>query len=109
MLAAAPSQQRDSLELIRLALSMVRNGEPNIPKSLTEYFSTVLQQAKALALDPSQPQAELLPEAIDLALEIQSVKEFSDELKKVESIDKIPPGIAKKLLIVMEKHPVYSN
>lgn len=109
MLAAAPSPQSDSLELIRLALSMVRSGEPNIPDSLKIYFSTVIEQARTLAGDPSSVQGEVLPEAIDLALEIRSVKEFSDEIERIESVDTLSPGVATKLLSVMEKHPVYQD
>jgi len=109
MLAAAPSPQSDSLELIRLALSMVRSNEPNIPESLITYFAQVLEQARVLAGDPSKAEGQVLPEAIDLALEIRSVKEFSDELEKVKSIDKLTPDIARKLLSVMEEHPVYQD
>ncbi len=109
MLAATQDQQRDSLELVRLALSMVQSGDKKIPESLKDYFSKVLQQARVLAADPSKTEEDILPEAIDLALEIRSVEEFSRELKNVEDVDNLAPEIAGKLLFAMEKRPVYSN
>lgn len=109
MLAATPSTRQNPLELVRLALSMVEAGERDIPESLKKYFLAVLSQARTLAKDPPEAHGELLPEAIELALEIRTMKEFSEEIDRIETVDKISPDVAKKLLSAMEQSPVYQD
>lgn len=109
MLAAAPEKSR-SLELVKLVLLLVsENEEGTIPAGLKDEFIRIIEQARQLAVDPQTPQEKVIPESIDLALEMQAIGSVSDAIKQVTDFDAITPLVADKLLSAMETHPVYQD
>ena len=105
MLAATPkSPSRASL--FRLVLSLSSHRE-NPPPTLIKYFDVVLDQAKLLSITPNRLDGEIDPEAIDLAFEIKSNKNFSKEIMRVESYTALTPILAAALLSQLERSSVY--
>lgn len=101
------SQGPQTLELFRLVLDLISKQEPNIPTPLKEHFNSVIAQAKQLAESPDSVKESILPESVDLALEIRSAGDFAKSIKNIDSLDKITPALASKLLKGMETHSVY--
>jgi len=106
MLAAAPSRN-NLLELIRLALTMVSSDQKNIPESLKQHVYVVLKQAIQLAEAPKQVTGEILPESIELAIEIRDEKNLTSDIDSLADFDNITPDLAYRLLQRMETHSVY--
>jgi len=104
MLAAAPKVPH-SQELFKLVLNLI-SSETDVPLSLKEYFITVLLQAKNLTKTSEIPQ-NILPESIDLAFEIKTIKGLSESLKNIDKIENVSPDLANKLLASMEQYSVY--
>ena len=109
MLAATPTVTNNTLDLFKLALAMIENGDTNIPDSLKEYFTEVLIQAKIIANDSNLITHETKPEAIELAVDIREFNEFLQILDNVNSIDNISQETAKNLLDRMEVQSVCQN
>lgn len=109
MLAAKHAFNQSTLDLFRLALSMVENQETNIPSTLKDYFSDILNEAKMLANDPSKISQETKPEAIELAVEFLAYKDLLSELNDLDNIESVSPAMAKQLLEKMEVDPVRKN
>lgn len=103
MLAAVPAEQTQILELFNLALSMVGSGKSDIPGPLASYFDKVLEQARRLADEPTAVHGEILPEAIQLALDIRNVSGFRDALNGVEGIATMSPEQAQRVLASQER------
>lgn len=105
MLSATPDKDR-SLELIKLILSYVSQDQ-NVPDSVQRHFIQVVEQAKRLANDPRDVSEDLIPESIDLALEMKMANDFSSEINNVSDFNKITPALASRLLQSMkERHPI---
>ena len=105
MIAATPkSPNRANLFRLVLTLSSNRNDPP---QTLVDYFDEVLLQAKALSEKPFDFSREIIPEAIDIAVELKSNKTFSWELGTVESYKTLTPELAASLLKHLEESPVY--
>jgi hypothetical protein len=102
MLAAAPKRQDKSLDLFCLALTLICKKEDNIPASLKTYFEEVVSQARVLARDPTQVQGRIMPEAIQLALEMRRAKQFSTQIEGVNGVDSVTPEIAGNILSAVE-------
>ena len=103
MLAAVPTEQTRVLELFSLALSMVGAGRRDIPLPLASYFNNVLEQARRLASEPAAVHGQILPEAIQLALDLRNVAAIRDAMNGVRSIDMISPEQAQKALESLER------
>lgn len=106
---AATQKNIFELEAFRLVLSMCALEEKNIPAEMKEFFNTVLAQAKTLATNPSNVSSGTLPEAIDLALEIQSSSEISSNVSAIENYEGLTPALASTLLNKMENCSVCQN
>jgi len=108
MLAATPvTAKTDSLELFRIALSMCKNKEQNIPQSLKEYINVLVHQAKEIVNDPSTLSDGIYPEAIELAVDLKTIKEFSIEINSVQDFRELNSEAASKILEVMEVSSAY--
>ena len=78
-------------ELFRTALLLVADGN-QVPTEIEEYFSLVLKQAKSLLLKPESLNQDIVPDAINLALEFKRNVELSDKfnhINKLQSLSKI--------------------
>lgn len=109
MLAATSTQSRDSLELVRLALLMISTGNQNISEPLKTYCGQVMAQAREVVDNPSRIDAGILPEAIDLALEIRESEGLTAEMGRFTSMDNVTPVLAKEILTNMEAHSVHKD
>lgn len=108
MLAATP-QNSQSLELVKLVLSLISSGNDQIPEPLKQHASLVFSQAKSLAEKPSSVTVDILPESINLALEMRLIDELSKEMEEVSDIESITPALANRLLTTMESRSVYKD
>ena len=50
-----------------------------------------------------------MPEAIELAAEICSFEDFSQEIAAIHNTVDLSPDLAKKILEALEANPVYQN
>lgn len=103
MLAAVPAEQARILEMFNLALAMASSAQRNIPAPLASYFDKVLAQARQLLIAPDAIQDAVLPEAIQLALEIRSDEDIRSAMQQVSSITQISPEQAKQALASLER------
>lgn len=97
----------DTLGLVKLALSLISAEDKNIPSSLVDHFNVVIAQAKDLAIQPTSVPDQVLPESIELAIEIKNIKDLSNDLNGITNLENITPDLANSLLRQMEKHAVY--
>jgi hypothetical protein len=102
MLAAAPAEQTRNLQLFNLALSIVGSGS-NIPAPLATYFDEVLRQARDLASNPAEKHGSVLPEAIQIALDLRSDSSLAEALSRVRSIAEMKPEEAQKVMLSLER------
>jgi len=109
MIATSHAFGDSTLDLFRLALSMLEKGDTNIPVTLKQYFAEILIQAKALAHNPSLVSSDTKPEAIELAVEIREINDLLEQLDQLDSLDSVPPQLASQLLKKMEVGSVYQN
>lgn len=105
MLAAVPRDAR-VLELVKLALSLLSHNQ-RVPDSLQDHLNKVLRQAKGLATDRKEVYPDLLPEAIDLALEIKMDARLAQELEQISSLQGINAETATRLLSAMRNVSAY--
>lgn len=105
MLAAAATYP-ETLELFRLVLSLQSSHYEDIPYSLEERFNLVLTQAKQLANSPDSAVRGMLPESVDLALEILSMDNLAQNIAKVSSLGGMSPNLAKRILQEMDSRPI---
>ncbi|MEW8139146.1 MAG: hypothetical protein AB2761_18945 [Candidatus Thiodiazotropha endolucinida] len=109
MLGAAP-EKNGSLELVRLALQLVRqNHLDDISAEFRTYFHRVVHEAKDLNADPAHVNPGTLPESIELALRMKLYEDLSRDLARVEDLNKVTPELANDLLRKMENQPVYTD
>ena len=105
MLAATASYPQ-TLELFRLVLSLQSSHYEDIPDSLEERFNLVLTQAKQLAQAPDSARDGMLPESVDLALEILSTDNLAENIAKASSLGTMSPKLARRILQEMDSRPI---
>lgn len=103
MLSAAASRTRPSrLDSFQLALSLLAEGrEPT--NELKAYLAKVLAQANMLLHDPRK-NVDQLPEAIELAFEMQQLQELRRIVENILGTTNLDELAAKKLLKQLEQH-----
>ncbi len=106
MLAATTASYPQTLELFRLVLSLQSSHYEDIPDSLEERFNLVLTQAKQLARAPDSAVDGMLPESVDLALEILSTDNLAENIAKASSLGTMSPKLAKRILQEMDSRPI---
>jgi hypothetical protein len=109
MLAAVPAQETRNLELFQLALRLVEQGRADIPAQLATYFDTVLKQALLLAKDPTAVSGKILPESIQLALELKKVSILRSAVDEANTLSAISRERAKIILESLERHVATSD
>lgn len=108
MLAALPKENQ-KLESVKLVLTLISTGDNSIPESLQQHLIEVLNQATSIISQPQNLSESIMPESIDLALEINAMSELFTDLDSVSSIEGITPELASKLLTSMENHSVHQD
>jgi len=101
MLSATPNKQFE-LELFRLALSLCVTEKETVPTSLRKHFNKVLSQAKRISDKPNKISKTILPEAVELALEMRSHEDILSDISKINDFDQLTPDTASHLLNSME-------
>ena len=96
----------ETLELFRLVLSLQSSHYEDIPYPLEERFNLVLTQAKQLAKSPGETAQGMLPESMDLALEILSMNNLAKNIAKASSLGSMSPNLAKRILTEMNGRPI---
>ncbi|MCJ7602401.1 MAG: hypothetical protein MUO63_13005 [Desulfobulbaceae bacterium] len=99
MFAAAKSNYE--MELFRMALRLFVEQQV-VPDNLKEYFNKIINQAKKLVDKPDQFSSDMLPEAIDLALGIKSVKSIEIDASGISNFDSLTPEKATHFLQSLE-------
>lgn len=97
MLAAASVDRDQSAAPFHVALQIL-SSERSLPAKLSAYMQTVLVQAIGIARDPNTIDATTLPEAIQLALDLQQSHELRTAVERVAQGDNLSPGTAKEIL-----------
>ena len=96
----------ETLELFRLVLSLQSSHYEDIPYSLEERFDLMLTQAKQLAECPGKAVHGMLPESVDLAMEILSTNNLAENIAKASSLGSMSPNLAKRILTEMNSQPI---
>lgn len=104
MFAAMPSDSDRQLEFFRLALLMINRGASDLPAPLCLHFDRVLQQARLLLADPQRISPEVMPQAVHLAIDLQTVEGLNEALSGVHRIGDVSPEIAHKVLRSLEPY-----
>ncbi len=104
MLIAAKST--GEAELFKTALQLTASEEI-VPDKIKNYFALVLKQAKKLKTCPDSISSDVIPEAIDLALEFIKTEPLSDSLDTIDQIDALSKEEALNILKIMEYRSVY--
>ncbi|RDJ18364.1 hypothetical protein B5K05_01345 [Rhizobium phaseoli] len=102
MLAAVRSVDRDDLNLFCVALSMIASGNQQVPAQLKDYVVRIFNEAKLIAADVTNANAQVSPEAISLAFDLVEQDDLLTSAQAVDSFDKISPEIANKFLLRVE-------
>ena len=97
MLAATSIDRDQSAAPFHVALQILSN-ERSLPAKLSAYMRTVLLQAIGIVRDPGTINATTLPEAIQLALDLQQSAALLSAVKLVAEGDNLSPGVAKDIL-----------
>lgn len=103
MLAAIPITS-SSLDLIKVALSLVAANQQNVPQRLQTFVEEVIADAVRLAAGDRNYHARHR-EAIDLALELRQDQTLAEDMGHIQSFKNIRPEAAAKMLASMECHP----
>jgi hypothetical protein len=102
MLAATPAPEARILELFRLALGIAHSNRA-VPDRLVEYFNTVLSQARLLDSDPTATLDRVMPEAIQLALDLRERAELRQAVEDIASFQDVTPTKAAAVLRHLEE------
>lgn len=103
MLAAMPAEDTRTLDMFRLALSLVSHEKP-APDQLKTYFESVLSQARALRENPNSAEGPLMPEAIQLAVELDAWDDFRAAVDQITELDSVTAEQAGRILGSLERH-----
>jgi len=109
MITAMPVTNNSTLELFKLALTMIQSQEHDIPKTLTDYFIEILTQTTSIIHNSHNVSPDIMPEAIELAVDFSNDEELLKILDDLNSIEKMTPDVASQLLNKMETPPVCQN
>jgi hypothetical protein len=107
MLAAMPAEDDRILEMFRLALCLVSHNQ-SAPDQLKTYFAKVLAQARSLSKDPKSVDEQLMPEAIQLAVELDMLKDLRTAIAGVTELSALSATKAATILESME-HDIASE
>jgi hypothetical protein len=102
LLAAIPAPEAKALELFRLALTIMRDSQRVSPQ-LSAYFDEVLRQARALDQDPTAKVQSLLPEAIQLALDLRERSKLRTSIENLPALVDVSPAKAGDVLRHLEE------
>jgi len=95
---ATPAVEQNGFDLFCLGLTMIGRGDTDMPAPLKAHLVAVITQAMTLAENPDRIEGALLPEAIQLALEIRDGGQLSAIIKKLGSPQSITPALANEIL-----------
>jgi hypothetical protein len=110
MLAAVSKEQARTLDLFQAVLAFVTLGRSaEIPERVRNHFDAVVGQAKALVADPFSVTGTVMPEAIELALELRQWPDLSSVINNVVSVDTLNPDKARLILNTLEQHVAASD
>jgi hypothetical protein len=101
MLAAITNEDARMLELFRLALKLIANGEKPSDE-LQSYFENVWTQARILIDNPCNSTGRVLPEAIQLATDMSSLSELRALIETIDRPDQISSVEAGKVASNLE-------
>jgi len=87
--------------MFRLALAIANSNDP-VPDALADYFTRVLSQARDLDRDPSITMESVLPEAIQLALDLRERDGLRDAVEGIQSLKTVSPSQAAEVLRRLE-------
>ena len=107
MFVAARNEEDRASSLLQLALGLVVD-QAERSAELTDYLNEVVRQALALRADPAGVVAPILPEAIDLALEMVTREQLADALGELNQAPALDPALAKRVLDVMSEHRAFA-
>jgi hypothetical protein len=88
--------------LFTLALNLSKKNEPNVPSSVVEYFDQVLKQIRCVLERPGEVIRDISPEALDIAMEIESESCLYKDILELENFQSLTPEKASHLLQEME-------
>jgi hypothetical protein len=97
MLAATSIDREQSSAPFHVALQIL-SSERNLPEKLSAHLRTVLLQALDIVRDPDNIDATTLPEAIQLALDLQQSNELRAAVELFAGGDNLSPSTAKDIL-----------
>jgi len=92
-------------ELFKTVLSLTASGE-KVPDDIKAYFALILKQAKELVRHPESIKSDVLPESIDLALDLLKFEGLSDNLSPIDQVENLSGEQATVILKKMEYCPV---
>lgn len=92
-------------ELFKTALFLIASGN-KVPEDIKTFLTQVLKQAKEILVHPEAITPDIIPEAIDLALEFQMIANLSENFNSIENIDSLSKDQASNILEKMEYCPV---
>ena len=99
MLYAIPKHDSSSLEMVKLVLQMIEAQSQQVPDSLKSMVYDVIDEAKALSLDPQGAHANInYNESVLLALEMQETEALASCLETITSVDMLQPTVASNVL-----------
>jgi hypothetical protein len=101
MLAAASSEEKRVLELVHLALQLVRRKGP-VPPQLSQHVDAILRQAVVLAQKPDSVQGKIFPEAIQLALQLREIEGLRNAVENAPDLSSMTPEQADEILSSLE-------
>lgn len=100
MLSATPDRT-SSLDLVRFVLSLISRNQI-LKASMQEDVFKILNQASRLANNPQDISDDLLPESIDLALQLRLHPDIQSIVRTVPDSNAITAEVANNLLEVMK-------
>ena len=99
MLYAIPKHDSSSLEMVKLVLQMIEAQSQQVPDSLKSMVYDVIDEAKALSLDPQGSHTNInYNESVLLALEMQETEALASCLETITSVDMLQPKVASNVL-----------
>lgn len=97
MLAATSNNPNNAPESFHVALRIL-SDERSLPETLSNYLREVISQAVNIIDDPASIDEHTLPEAIQLAVDLQQSTDLRASLGAVGQHQTISPAVAKGIL-----------